>query len=100
MGIGGSDSYLEGGVLIDVRYKDEWDSDHIDGAILIPNPEIEEKIASFVPDKETPINIHCASGMRASNAKSKLLKMGYKHVANLGGLSAAKHKCKGHEIKK
>lgn len=85
-----SDAYLEGGVLIDVRSQDEWDSDHIEGAILIPNHQIEQKIAEVVPDKETPINLHCASGMRASGAKSTLLKMGYKNVSNLGGLESAK----------
>jgi len=88
----GSDDPLPNGVIIDVRTKGEWDYDHIDGAILIPDYSIGSMITSKVPDKTTPINLYCASGMRASSAKSKLKSMGYTNVSNIGGISSARTK--------
>ena len=86
-----NDPYLEGGVVIDVRSKGEWDSGHVEGAILIPHTEIAAKIGEYVKDKDTPINLYCAAGSRAGSAKSTLLGMGYTHVSNLGGYSSAKN---------
>ena len=86
-----SDPYLEGGVVIDVRSKSEWDSGHVEGAILIPHTEIGQKIGEYVKDKDTPINLYCAAGSRAGSAKSVLTSMGYTHVSNLGGYSSAKN---------
>ena len=87
-----SDSFLENGIIIDVRSQGEWDEGHIDGAVLIPHTQIKSKIEEYVKDKDAPINLYCASGMRASTAKSTLQSMGYTKVANLGGFSSAKSK--------
>ncbi|EAX97988.1 Rhodanese-like domain containing protein [Trichomonas vaginalis G3] len=84
------DSYIEGGVLIDVRTPEEWDEEHIEEAILIPNYELKNEISNYVPNLETPINAHCEHGIRSANAKALLLKLGYKKVANLGSYGAAK----------
>ena len=86
-----SDPYLEGGVVIDVRSQSEWDSGHVEGAILIPHTIIKDKIGEYVKDKDTPINLYCAAGSRAGSAKSVLTSMGYTHVSNLGGYSSAKN---------
>ena len=86
------DSYIQEGVLIDVRSKEEYDDGHIEGAIHIPHNIISEKIGSVVADKEKTINLYCAGGVRAGSAKSTLLSLGYKNVANLGGYSTAKSK--------
>lgn len=95
MGIGGSEvsevkepwgTYT----LIDVRSKDEWDEGHINGAVLIPHTQIEQKISDDVPDKNQPIKLYCRSGHRASIAKDALIKMGYQNVVNLGGYGSAK----------
>lgn len=93
------DPYLEGGVLIDVRSTDEWDEEHLEEAILIPDYEIPNEIVNHVPNLDTPINLHCASGMRADAVKKKLLKMGYKKVSNLGGLASARRALMNHQKK-
>lgn len=100
IGLDFGDKYLENGVLIDVRSQREWNYKHIDGAILIPYYEIENKIKYYVPDINTPINVHCASGARATKAKLTLVKMGYKHVSNLGGYNSAEEAHKAHKQKK
>ena len=87
-----TDSFKEKGILIDVRSKDEWDEGHIEGAVLIPCSEIESRIGDYVQDKKEPINIYCASGIRASIAKSTLASMGYTNVSNLGEISTAQSK--------
>jgi phage shock protein E len=92
MGIMFSDAYLENGIVIDCRSKDEWDYGHVEGAILIPSHQIGSKIQQYVKDKNAPINLYCASGGRSGSAKSTLLSMGYTNVANLGSLSAARSK--------
>ncbi len=91
MGILGccTDNYLPNGIIIDVRSKNEYNSGHVKDCINIPHNEIGEKIAEYVKDKSTPINVYCAAGGRASSAKSTLLNMGYINVANLGGYSDA-----------
>ena len=95
MGIGGSEvsevnepwgTYT----LIDVRSKDEYDEGHINGAILIPHTQIEQKISNYVSDKNYPIKLYCRSGHRASIAKDALNRMGYQNVVNLGGFNDAK----------
>ncbi|MCR4278855.1 MAG: rhodanese-like domain-containing protein [bacterium] len=71
--------------LIDVREKGEWDAGHIEGATLIPQGILQEKIAEYAPDKTMNIIVHCAYGGRATACVKTLLGMGYTHVKNLKG---------------
>ena len=77
-------------LLIDCRSPGEYASDHIEGSINIPHMEIGDKIASVCPDKNTPIKVWCAAGMRAGCALSTLKSLGYTNVENLGGIGAAR----------
>lgn len=49
--------------LVDVRFLDEYEEDHIAGAILIPVGEIEERISELSPTKDTIV--YCLSGKRS-----------------------------------
>ena len=91
MGILGccTDNYLPNGIVIDVRSKGEYESGHVADCINIPHNEIRNRIGEYAKDRNTPINLYCAAGSRASAAKSVLLDLGYNHVANLGGYSDA-----------
>jgi predicted sulfurtransferase len=44
--------------VIDVRSQDEWDSGHLDQAILIPHTEITERIAEVTEDKSAKIVLY------------------------------------------
>ena len=60
-------------VLIDVREEDEYAQGHIEGAILIPYGEIEERAESELIDKEQTILIYCRSGRRSAIAAQSLV---------------------------
>ena len=79
-------------VLLDVRTQEEHKSGYLEGAVLIPLAELENKISSNVSGKNTPIYIYCRSGRRAGTAVEKLKAMGYTDLHNLGGLMDAQEK--------
>ena len=79
-----------GGVIIDVRSAEEYNSGHLQGAINIPHNEIAGKISSFVPEKSTNIKLYCRSGRRVKIAMEALQKQGYKNLENFGGIDEAK----------
>src|SRR5262245_57604882 len=84
-----------GGEIIDVRRESEFRSGHIEGAINIPLGELRSSISRFVPDKTTPLLLHCLSGGRSGIARRLLLSQGYREVHNLGSYRrAAKLHCK------
>lgn len=73
-------------VLLDVRTPAEFKEGHIEGALLLPNTEIEEKASSILPDKEARILVYCRSGNRSEEAALKLIDMGYSNVYDFGGI--------------
>lgn len=73
-------------VLIDVRTKEEYDSGHIQGSILIPHDEIADKIKDVVPKKSTPIIVYCRSGSRSKTAANTLIELGYSEIYDMGGI--------------
>ena len=73
-------------VLLDVRRQDEFDSEHIAGAILIPNEEIGKERPEALPDLSVPIYVYCRSGNRSLQAAKKLAEMGYT-VYDFGGIT-------------
>ena len=79
----------ENAVLLDVRTKEEYAEKKIEGSINLPLQEI-DKIASVVPDKSTPIFLHCRSGKRSGKAQKILASMGYTNVMNIGGIISYK----------
>jgi len=82
--------YLKSGAMvIDVRSPSEFDSGHLIQAYNMPLDRIELLVASAVRDKNRVLLLHCASGIRSSMAKKRLLAIGYKNVFNLGSYSRA-----------
>jgi phage shock protein E len=80
----------KGAVVIDVRGTGEFAGDHLAGAVNIPLNELETRIGGVVPDKSTPVLLHCLSGTRSAMAKRTLDKLGYTDVHNLGSLQRAR----------
>ena len=75
----------KGAVLVDVRTRQEFAGGHIPGAVNVPLTELGDFMDS-VPDTDTPVYVHCLSGGRSRQAVSKLKKMGYTNVCNIGGI--------------
>jgi rhodanese-related sulfurtransferase len=78
-------------VIVDVREKDEWDEEHIPGAVRISRGMLELDIEDKFPDRATTIICHCGGGGRSALAAESLQKMGYKNVRSMtGGFKAWK----------
>jgi rhodanese-related sulfurtransferase len=72
-------------VIVDVRETDEWDEEHIPGAIHLSRGTIELDIEEKVPDTNAMIITHCGGGGRSALAAESLQKMGYKNVHSMAG---------------
>ncbi len=83
-------SYLQRGAkVIDVRSPGEYGSGHLPDAVNIPVGELESRIGQYATNKEQPLLLHCASGMRSGSGKRILEQMGYTQVLNLGSYGQA-----------
>jgi glyoxylase-like metal-dependent hydrolase (beta-lactamase superfamily II)/rhodanese-related sulfurtransferase len=60
-------------VVLDVRRHDEWRDGHIAGAVHVPLPELEDRLAELPAER---LWVHCASGFRAAIAASLLDRAG------------------------
>jgi rhodanese-related sulfurtransferase len=71
--------------LLDVRSAEEYDGPegHVSGALLIPLPELQDRIAEVPGD--APTVVVCHSGRRSALATQQLIKAGREQVANLRG---------------
>jgi phage shock protein E len=72
-------------IIVDVRTQQEYDEGHIEHAILIVNETIVNEPAEL-PDKNATILIYCRSGNRSAQAAAKLVKLGYTHIYDFGGI--------------
>jgi rhodanese-related sulfurtransferase len=81
-----------GGIIIDVRTKGEYQGGHIKGSINIPLNALSDNISKLKKDKA--IITCCASGMRSASAKGILKSSGFTEVHNGGGWMSLQHKIK------
>lgn len=70
-------------LLLDVRTSEEFAKNRIKGAINVPVDQVEDKISSFIPNKERKIYIYCLSSSRSVHAVDTMQKLGYTNVYNL-----------------
>lgn len=77
----------KGAVLLDVRTEEEYRGGHISGSRNIPVDRIDNAV-NLLRDKSAPLFVYCQSGARSRTACSKLRKMGYTEVYNIGGISS------------
>ena len=73
---------------IDVRSPEEYAAGHLEGAVNIPFNEIAPRIGEVTSDKQQPIRLYCAVGVRAQMAKFSLEAQGFEQVTNEGGFEA------------
>ena len=74
-------------VLLDVRSIAEYKEGHINGAIVVANYELHQKIRQIVEDKNTLIIVYCKSEIRSKIALETLKNLGYDNLYYLiGGL--------------
>ncbi len=72
--------------ILDVRTKAEYESGHIENALLIPKDDIEDTVEDLLPDKEAKILVYCRSGVRSKAVSRVLVEMGYTNIYEFGGI--------------
>jgi molybdopterin/thiamine biosynthesis adenylyltransferase/rhodanese-related sulfurtransferase len=73
------------GTIVDVREASEWEQGHLPGAVHISKSYVEQEIEAAVPDRESPVILYCAGGIRSVFAAKTLQEMGYTNVASMSG---------------
>lgn len=87
--------------LVDVREPNETQEGIIPGAITIARGVLETNIENRIPDKDEPIVVYCASGVRSAFATKTLQELGYTNVSSLeGGFNGWKDQGKEFEVPK
>src|SRR5579884_2463327 len=76
-----------GALLLDVREPEEYEEEHIAGAVNIPQGELADRLAE-IPRDRTIVTV-CRSGARSLRSGQFLKQMGYASVVSLdGGMNA------------
>jgi len=70
-------------ILLDVREEEERTLGYIKGDIFIPMDELYEKAETLLPEKDVPVIIYCAVGIRSLAAVKILKKIGYTTVFSM-----------------
>ena len=79
---------LPGAVLLDVREEEDYLAGHAENARLLPLEEITAETAEAqIPNKTTPVFLYCSAGVRSAVAAEKLLRLGYRTIYDVGGLT-------------
>jgi molybdopterin/thiamine biosynthesis adenylyltransferase/rhodanese-related sulfurtransferase len=72
-------------IVLDVREPDEYDQGALPGAIHIPRGHLESQVEGRIPDRDAPIVVYCAGGVRSAFAARTLQDLGYSDVASMAG---------------
>ncbi len=75
-----------GAQLVDVRSEAEFRGGGIPGAKNIPVQSLSRRLGEL--DRQKPVVVYCASGMRSASAASLLKRSGFAEVHDLGPASA------------
>ena len=79
-------------VVLDVRNQSDYESEHLDDAILIPVQELEARIDELARHMDHEIIVYCKSGIKSEDACDMLDSHNFTKVYNmLGGITAWKN---------
>jgi molybdopterin/thiamine biosynthesis adenylyltransferase/rhodanese-related sulfurtransferase len=74
-----------GSIVLDVREPDEYEEGALEDAIHIPRGHLEAQIEGRIIDKDAPIVIYCAGGVRSAFAAQTLAELGFSNVESMEG---------------
>ncbi|MHB8188829.1 MAG: molybdopterin-synthase adenylyltransferase MoeB [Ferrimicrobium sp.] len=76
---------IDGWTFLDIREADEFEQGTIPETVFIPRGNLEIQVEGRIPNKETPIVVFCAGGVRSIFAVQTLTELGYTTVASMAG---------------
>lgn len=71
--------------VLDVREDDEVQHGLLPGAQHLSRSHFESRVEDALPDKDAPVIVYCASGVRSVFAARTLRELGYSDVASMNG---------------
>jgi molybdopterin/thiamine biosynthesis adenylyltransferase/rhodanese-related sulfurtransferase len=74
-----------GSILLDVREPDEYEQGAIPGSVHITRGTLETSVENQIPDRDTPLVVLCAGGVRSALAAKTLTELGYTDVVSMDG---------------
>ncbi len=72
--------------IVDVRWPNEWEAGRIEGALNIPQDELDDRLSEI--DRSRPVVTVCRSGMRSAAAAEQLPAEGFQADNLDGGMLA------------
>jgi molybdopterin/thiamine biosynthesis adenylyltransferase/rhodanese-related sulfurtransferase len=75
----------DGTAVIDIREESEYVQGYIPGARWIPRGFLEMRIEDAVPERDAPVVLYCAGGVRSAMAARSLRELGYTNVSSMAG---------------
>lgn len=76
---------LDGATLLDVREPDEVAQGVVPGSVGIVRGNLEAQVENIIPDKDTPLVVMCAGGVRSAFAVKTLETLGYTNLVSMDG---------------
>lgn len=74
--------------LVDVRSDDEWQAGHVEGAVHVPEDDLEDRLEEL--DRDRPVVTVCRAGTRSAEAAEWLRGQGFDAQSLDGGMLAWK----------
>jgi molybdopterin/thiamine biosynthesis adenylyltransferase/rhodanese-related sulfurtransferase len=71
--------------ILDVREPDEYEQGALPNAVHVPRGNLEFSVEGRLPDKEKPVAVYCAGGVRSAFAARTLQQLGYQNVVSVIG---------------
>ncbi len=75
----------QGVTFVDVREASEWEQGFIPGALHISRSYLEQQVEAAVPDRDAPVVLYCAGGVRSAFAAQTLRQLGYANPISMSG---------------
>jgi molybdopterin/thiamine biosynthesis adenylyltransferase/rhodanese-related sulfurtransferase len=80
-----AETRLGDAVFLDVRELDEYEQGMIPGSVFIPRGHLESQVETKLTDRDKPVVIYCAGGVRSAFAAKTLQELGYRDVVSMAG---------------
>jgi molybdopterin/thiamine biosynthesis adenylyltransferase/rhodanese-related sulfurtransferase len=71
--------------FLDVRELDEYEQGMVPGSVFIPRGHLESQVESKLTNRDAPVVVYCAGGVRSAFAAETLQNLGYRDVVSMAG---------------
>ncbi|MFM9958488.1 MAG: rhodanese-like domain-containing protein [Phycisphaerales bacterium] len=72
-------------LLLDCRTPEEHATARIEGAVLIPMQELEQRLGEIEGRQDDPLVVHCHHGVRSLRVTAFLRQCGFEHAVSMSG---------------